>query len=364
MYDVIYLCRCAVNDIIPEKKKIDQMNLVYLFSAAQKHSLSAIVAYSLEKAGIKDHNFQQAKAKSIRKVTVMEIDKELLFQRMETEGIWYMPLKGAVIKDFYPSLGTRQMSDFDILFDSKYARQVHDILLSLGFNCEHLGKSNHDVYFKQPVSNFEMHTSLFNKTHKSEIYNYYKSVKDRLIKDEDNDYGYHFSVDDLYIYLTAHEYKHFHKGGTGVRSLLDTYVIRKKFGDELNEEYIRTECLKLDISDFEQKNRQLAMKLFGKGTLTEKDKKILDYIIFSGTYGTLKNHLENNVKKYGGGKKAKLKVILRNLFFPMEFVEERYPIVYRHKILLPGLFLYRIVKAVTVKRKETWSKIKILNKIK
>ena len=106
------------------------------------------------------------------------------------------------------------------------------------------------------------------------------------------------------------------------------------------------------------------MNLFGKGTLTEKDKKVLDYIIFSGTYGTLKNHLENNVKKYGGGKKAKLKVILRNLFFPMEFVEERYPIVYRHKILLPGLFLYRIGKAITIKRKETWSKIKILNKIK
>ena len=364
MEDVIYLCRCAVNDIIPEKEKTDKMNLEYLFQAAQKHSLSAVVAHSLEGAGIKDHAFRQAKAKSIRKVTVMEIDKELLFQRMEAEKIWYMPLKGAVIKDLYPSIGIRQMADFDILFDSKYAEQVHSIMLSLGFTCEHFGKSNHDVYFKQPVSNFEMHISLFNKTHKSEIYNYYRFVKDRLLKDTDNNYGYHFSANDLYIYLTAHEYKHFHGGGTGVRSLLDTYVIWQKLGDELDEEYIRTECQKLDISDFERKNRQLAINLFGKGTLTEEDKEILQYIIFSGTYGTYKNHLENNLKKYGGGKKGKMKLILRRLFLPMDVVKETYPVVYRYKILLPGLFFYRLGKAVTVKRKETCSKLKILMKIK
>ena len=202
MEDVIYLCRCAVNDITPDKDKINKMNLEHLFQASQKHSLAPVVEYSLEKIGIKDHNFRQAKAKSIRKITVMEIDKELLFQRMEAEGIWYMPLEGALIKDLYPSFGIRQMSDFDILFDEKYANKVKDIFLSLGFTCEHFGKLHHDVYFKQPVSNFEMHTSLFNKTHKSEIYNYYRSVKDRLIKDTDNDYGYHFSTNDLYIYLT------------------------------------------------------------------------------------------------------------------------------------------------------------------
>ena len=81
--DVIYLCGCAVNGVLPEKKRTDEMNLEQLFKASQNHTLSAIAAYALGSAGIKDHAFEQAKAKAIRKEAVMEIDKEQLFQQME-----------------------------------------------------------------------------------------------------------------------------------------------------------------------------------------------------------------------------------------------------------------------------------------
>ena len=145
--EVIYLCGCAVNGVIPDKNKTDGLNLDVLYRAADKHFLTAIVGYALETAGIFDNRFIQAKAKSLRKVAAMEIDKELLFQRMEQEKIWYMPLKGVVIKELYPSLGLRQMSDFDILFDKTYTEKVRDIFLELGFICEHFGTGSHDVYF-------------------------------------------------------------------------------------------------------------------------------------------------------------------------------------------------------------------------
>ena len=364
MYDIIYLCKCVVNNTVPNKEIIENINLEDLFNAAKKHSLTAMVAYALESAGIKSHAFQQAKAKAIRKIAVMEIDKKLLFKRMDEAGIWYTPLKGVVIKDLYPFIGMRQMADFDILFDKKYAEQVRDIFLSLGFICEDFGRLHHDVYFKQPVSNFEMHKTLFRKTHKSELYNYYRHIEDRLIKDADNSFGYHLSINDFYIYVTAHEYKHFSNGGTGLRSILDTYVIWQKLGNKLDKDYIKAECTKLDISDFEQKNKQLALHLFGNDTLTEEDKNILDYIIFSGTYGTMEHRFENDVRKYGRGKKGKFKVIFKKLFLPMNVIQEKYPVVYRHKILLPGLFFYRIGEAVTIKKRETLSKLKIILKIK
>ena len=167
--DVIYLCTCTVNGEAPDKERIDSLNLEHLYKAANKHNLCAIIGYALESAGVFDNSFIQAKAKAIRKVAVMEIDKELLFERFEQEKIWYLPLKGTVIKDLYPSIGLRQMADFDILFDSRYQKKVRDIFLELGFTCEHYGKGNHDVYFKKPVSNFEMHTALFGLNHKKEI---------------------------------------------------------------------------------------------------------------------------------------------------------------------------------------------------
>ena len=362
--DVIYLASCVVNNKSPDKEKTEKMDLDQLYQAANKHMLTAIVGYALKSAGISSEKFHQAWAKSIRKVTAMEIDKDLLFQEMEKEKIWYMPLKGTVIKDLYPFIGLRQMSDFDILFDKTYAEKVKDILLNLGFTCEHFGKGNHDVYFKQPVSNFEMHTALFNETHKNEIYKYYRNVKMRLIKDENNQYGYHFSSEDWYIYLTAHEYKHYISGGTGLRSVLDTYVFWQKFGHQLDTEYTATETEKLGIRNFEQQNSSLALHLFGNGELTEADHEMLEYIIFSGTYGTLQHGIENKVKEYDNISKGKRLFIINKLFMSMEQVKAYYPFYYKHKILLPVLFFYRIGKALTVSRKKTKSTLKILKKLK
>ena len=114
--NVILLCRCAADqtDITPEQA--EKIDLDHLYQAAEKHMLTATVAYALRAAGISDKKFEQARAKAVRKVTAMDIDKTLLFEKMEQEKIWYMPLKGAVIKDWYPSISMRQMSDFDILF--------------------------------------------------------------------------------------------------------------------------------------------------------------------------------------------------------------------------------------------------------
>ena len=302
---VIYLSGCAVNGEVPDKARIDLLNLEHLYIAANKHSLSAIVGYALESAGVFYHSFIQVKAKAIRKVTVMEIDKEILFERFEQEGIWYLPLKGTVIKDLYPSIGLRQMADFDILFDSRYQEKVRDIFIGMGFTCEHFGVGDHDVYFKQPVSNFEMHTALFGKKRKRELNEYYNDVKQLMLKDDNNTYGYHFSANDFYIYITAHEYKHYRYNGTGLRSLLDTYIIWQKLGEELNTEYIRTETDKLDITDFEQNNKKLALDLFSGKKLSSEEQEMLEYIIFSGTYGNTINHLENKVEKFGGGKKGR-----------------------------------------------------------
>ena len=49
-------------------------------------------------------------------------------------------------------------------------------------------------------------------------------MKSRLIKDAGNNYGYHFSPEDFYMYMTAHEYKHYSSEGTLLRSLFDIFL--------------------------------------------------------------------------------------------------------------------------------------------
>lgn len=364
IYELLYLVSCAVEDKTPEKQRIENLDMEKLYKAADDHMLTALAGYALEKCGIRDAAFVRSRGNSVRKTVIMEADKKLLFERFEEEKIWYMPLKGIVIKEFYPSLGLRQMADFDILFDSRYAEKVHDIMYGLGFTCKDFGKGVHDTYLKKPVSNFEMHKELFGDYHAKGLYDYYMNVFDRLVKDEENNYGYHFRNEDMYIYFLAHEYKHYSEDGTGLRSLVDTYVIWKALGDTFDKDYISEETEKIGIREFERKNRELAFHVLQNEKLSIEENELLDYMIYSGTYGNIENYVKHEVSRYGGGKKGKAKFVMQKIFLPMSKVKRFYPFFYRHKILIPCLLPYRVFKAMTVKKKNARGMLKALKKIK
>ena len=364
--DMLYLTRCAILGKFPNKEKTAKMDLQNLFAVCQGHILTACTAYALESAGIRDDHFTQAKNKAIRKNILLDTERQKLLQRLEQEKIWYMPLKGSILKDLYPKLGMRQMADNDVLFDSSRAEDVKRIMESLGFQTEHFGQGNHDVYFKPPVCNFEMHTGLFGVSYETNSYEYYRNVKDRLIKDEGNSCGYHFSDEDFYVYITAHEYKHYSGGGTGLRSLVDTYVYLTRFADKLDMEYIEAECEKLGIAEFERQNRSLALNLFGGKNLTDEEKAMLGYILFSGTYGTIENSVKNKVRKSGG---SKVRYLLSRIIPPIRKSDPQYgvfasfyPWFYQNRARLPLLFFYRLVKKVPESRKRVWEEIRVLVK--
>ena len=110
----------------------------------------------------------------------------------------------------------------------------------------------------------------------------------------------HLSPEDFYLYVTSHEYKHYSAGGTGLRSVLDTYVYLQKAAPDMD--YVTAEAEKLGMAEFEAANRSLAMHLFSGAALTEADKEMLNYILDSGVYGTLNHQVENAMSRHGWGK--------------------------------------------------------------
>ena len=363
--NVIDLAGCAVNSTTPEAGRVRAMNLENLYKAANRHLLTAITAMALESAGVRDAAFTQAKGKAIRKVALFDAERVAVLRALEEAGIWYMPLKGSVMKGYYPKFGMRQMADNDILYDVSRSADVRTIMESLGFTTVMYVQNNynHDHYDKEPVCNFEMHRALFAPVSGDRLCDYYLNIKDRLVKDKENAYGYHFTDEDFYIYITAHEYKHYSGRGTGLRYILDTYVFLKRFEEKLDWKYIAGEVDKLGIADYERQNRSLALHLFGSETLTTEDKAMLQYIIGSGTYGNRRNYVGNHIKKLGGGRKGKLKYIQNRIFLPMESVESGYPFFYRHKVLMPFLWVWRICKALAIRRKMVWSELRTLREI-
>ena len=345
---LIALVRCAVNGTVPDASILKEADLSFVYQEAERHMLTAAVAVALESAGVRDSDFSAAKSKAIRKSIAMEEEFRKIAAWMEQNHFWYMPLKGALLKDYYPQFGMRQMADYDILIDTAGADRLRSFMESLGYTTKKFGTGHDDEYSKPPVFNFEMHRVLIKPYPHQKIFTYYRNVKERLIPDSENGYGFHFSPEDFYLYMIAHEYKHYAILGTGLRSVVDIYVYLKKFGETLDMAYIAAEAEKLGLSGFEQESRSLALALFSGEALSDAQKELLERHLYSGTFGSSESRVRYGLEATdeGGGR---LRYILRRLSIPKELIRTDYPFFWKHKPLIPLLYPYRLFKALFFK---------------
>ena len=337
--DLIYLVSCAVNKITPDAQRCAEMDDAAVFSLANRHMLSAAAACALEKVMPLPQHWLNAKGNSKRRMVIYQVERTKILQQLDKCGIWYLPLKGIILKDMYPQAEMREMSDNDILCDATKMSEVRKIMNSLGFKCVEYGKMQHDVYHKKPLS-FEMHSNLFNSVELPAAYSYYLTIKERLIKDDDNRCGYHMTDSDLYIYYINHMYKHFSIAGTGLRSLLDVYILNKTKGQSLDRDYLEGELDYFGIREYEAKTRILAEKVFSLQPLTDSDKEELAFFTNAGSYGTTTN-LIANILENNDSEKAKLRYTLRRIFPDEDHLKLYEPVVYRHRVLYPFLVVYR-----------------------
>ena len=376
-YDMLYLLSCGVNKTKPqqnilEQYKSDDRKRMLLYRFSKHHFVEALTSTVLKQAGVPLPDlWEKDMAKAVRKVILFDAERARILSFMEQRGIWYLPLKGIILKEFYPSVGMRQMSDNDILFDEAFAEQVREYMVSLGYEVISFGEGNHDVYEKEPVYNFELHRALYGAAHDNNWEQYYRDVKERLIREDGNSYGYHMKPEDFYIYIMCHGYKHYQGGGTGIRTLLDFYVYLESLHSEMDFAYIEKECETLGLSEFEKRNRALCRKVFGDNAfaelpaeeivpdtaahttkeiitkaLSQEELDMLQYYMTSGVYGTFDRSIENNVKKYSkNAGSSKLRYVIKRIFPGME-TYQYYPFFYKHKWLLPVCWLYRLLRVV------------------
>ena len=362
---IIYLISCALAGKKPDVALIDTSLLGAVERVAERHSLSAIVGYSLEMVGLASPELVEQKNMAIKKIMLLDAERRAILAECDKRGIRYMPLKGVIMKELYPYIGLRQMSDNDILVDEQNRAELRDIMVFRGYYVYMYNDGNHDVYTKQPVYNYEIHVSLFGDDFNTEFKEYFSTAFDEGIKAPDS-CSYSMTDDYYYVYFKAHEYKHWRGGGTGLRSLVDTYVFLKSKQNSINEGKIKAELTKLGIYDYEQRVRALSLKLFDPTfaeenltteMLTDDEAYFLDDFLIHGTYGSARKMTENSIEKIReqSGKRglggAKIKYILGRLFPPAEAYKTSYPLAYKYRILIPFVVIKRILAMIFVRPK-------------
>lgn len=353
---LVYLSHCALHGKKADPQKLERLALGEVFRLAQSHSMVAMAAWALEGvlSAEKMAPWKDARERVLRRNLLLDIERQQLCGAMEQMGIWYVPLKGSVIKDMYPRMEMRQMTDQDILFDTTQRAKMREYMLARGYEPKGHDDTHHDIYHKDPVYNIELHHTLFELHCDLRMVDYYQDVKSRMIPDRPGSFGHHFSDEDHYIYMTAHAFKHYSDHGVGLRSFVDVYVYEQKKGANMDWGYIQQECEKLGMAEYERQCRTIARKLLAQEVpeaLTGEELDMLIYCQESGTHGSEHGHIKHELKhlqnrdgKVSTG--AKLRYLWKRLFPSVEWMKQKDRRLREHPWLIPFAWIARLFRGV------------------
>lgn len=315
---------------------------VFLF--ALHHKVANILAYAIQgyEGGVPPLVLEKIKKElhlTVNQEAKQEYEARRIFQAFDRAQIAYMPLKGYIMKHFYPSPDMRTMSDIDVLIKKKDAEKAADIMNSLGY-ARRFSNNEEDAYLKPPMSSFELHKQMVGVSHK--LYHDYYGNGWGFAKVQD---GFHYFMtdEDYYIYHIVHLTKHYKERGTGIRSLLDIQVYLDVKEQEMDWEYIQDELAKLGLDRFAQNLRGVAGMWFGNDVKTQALSQMEVFIFESGVYGKLDNfYARQNTE-------SKIKRLLHLAFPPAKVMTGLYPVLKKAPTLTPVFWVYRIICKLCIK---------------
>ena len=349
-------------------KKLDQIpysdkDLEAVYEYVKISGISAITFMALEDAlDVIDENsymfdWKKLRLNSIRRNLLFDQERNAITNFFEQNGIWYLPLKGSVIKEMYSNPEMREMNDNDILIDLDGREKAKEFMLERGYELkpndkgEFDDKGNSDEYIKKPFFYFELHKFLIEERYSPEQDKYFRHIKDRLIKDTDQAFAYHMTDEDFYLYMICHAHKHFSRNGMGIRFLMDEYVFLKEKGETLDNDYINEKIHEFGLEQFDADLRKVSKMAFDEDeecleeSLSDSEKALYDSCLGAGVFGNIETRWKNEAYEMSANSTDTItkKEYIKNRLFPDEnWYRIYHPFVYRHKIVKPFFTIYRL----------------------
>ena len=324
-----------------------------LTDIAKKHDLTHLVYDALTKNGLpcgSQFAMQQYYA-SIWRAEQMAHELSSMTELFESEGIDFMPLKGAVMRQLYPEPWMRTSADIDILFKEEDINQSCELLTT---KCDYIEDkdldSPHHISFNVPSNgvHIEIHRKLFVEYHMGQTV---RDMMPLIWQQADPEHGYahllRMSDACFYLYHTAHMAKHLSQaGGCPIRGLIDLWILN---GLSNRDEIGRRELLeRAGLLTFADKMSAVADSWLDNGKVPSED---LEQFIMTGSlYGDTKMRTATAVNAIGTVGYA-----FRRIFLPYDVIKYSYPVLQKCKILTP---LYQIVRWTKVFRRENRHRLK------
>jgi hypothetical protein len=264
-----------------------------------------------------------------------------IFEAFEAVGVSYMPLKGTLLKPFYPSPEMRVMADADILIRMEEYDRAKKVMLDLG--CTFLGESDHEYNWVTPTGlHIELHKRLI-PSYNEDYYAYYGDGWRLAVPEEKGKFRFSMRPEDLLIYLFTHFAKHYRDQGAGMKYVIDFYIFRQHF-PKLDSAYLARELENLQLYEFYVNIFHMLEVWFDGAEATELTDYLTDKIFFDGVFGRSELGAVSEALKLSKSTRSVRAKKKRQLFFPpYRVMKNRYPVLQKWVILLPIFWLVRLV---------------------
>lgn len=325
-----------------------------LYVLAQRQDLAHIAGQALGSMKLlgEDETSKKLKDMSMQAIyRYVQLSYELAqsCKVLEEARIPFIPLKGSVLRQYYPEPWMRTSCDIDILVQEKDLDQAVTVLKEkLQYQGE--GKSDHDVLLRSSGgTTLELHFDTIQERYAN---NTSRDVLSEIWQEASpiQAGSSHMLLSDpmFYFYHIAHMAKHFEVGGCGVRSFLDIWILNHKVSHEKEN---RDQLLQAGgLLRFARAAEKLSEVWFSGVPMDDWSKQLNDYILRAGLYGDFENRAALGQAKEGGKFRY---VLTRRIFMPYNYLKAEYPILEKHKWLTP---IYQVVRWFRALRRGEWNK--------
>ena len=316
------------------KHAITPALLPALFQLSKRHDLAHLVGEALDKNGLLPEGtkarerFLQEHYLAVYRHEQLQHEFEQICTALAQAKIAFVPLKGCVIRQYYPEPWMRTSCDIDILVhEEDLELSVRALTDSLGYRLSEYSTA-HDVSLFSPNGvHLELHYSLAEQGRVSAAREILEQVWCNV---KENDACQKEAVDEMfYFYHIAHMAKHFEIGGCGVRPFLDVYLLQK------HSQYRTAQCQQLlkdgGLLTFATAVEETALVWFGQAEPTALVQEMQSYVLYAGMYADTKNRVAVQHAQKGG----RFQYLRSRIFLPYAQLTLQYPNLEKRKYLLP-----------------------------
>ena len=309
-----------------------------LLKISSKHDVVHLLVFGLmqnELISKENSDIEKCILKAVYRYERLRYEYENLCSALEKAQIPFLPLKGSVIRKYYPEAWMRTSCDIDVLVHREDLENAISYLVS-NRNYIEKERATHDVsLFTQTGIHVELHFDLVEEGRARHAIDVLNGVWAHVLLCEGSAYRYKMTDAYFYFYHIAHMAKHFESGGCGIRPFIDLWILDRL--DRANRSERDALLSAGGLLQFANAARKLCGVWFNGEEADDLSQQMQDYILSGGVYGTTSNRIAFQQQKRGG----RTKYILSKVFLPYNVIKFHYPILQRHRWLTPFMEIRR-----------------------